>query len=185
MPWGTDNAMFRLGDDKVVRLPRIGWAVGQVEKDLEWLPILAPQLPVGIPELLAAGTPSVEYLWVWGIYRWLEGEPLTADRLHEARHAESDLARFLIALRRIDTTGGPPASSRGVPLATRDEAVRHSIAALGERVDACSATASWVAALGAPEWHEAPTWLHGDLTPGNLLLVDGRLSAIVDVERCS
>ena len=63
--------------------------------------------------------------------------------------------------------------------------MRHSIAALGERVDAGSATASWVSALGAPEWHEAPTWLHGGLTPGNLLLVDGRLSAIVDVERCS
>jgi aminoglycoside phosphotransferase (APT) family kinase protein len=39
---GTDNAIFRLGDDKAVRLPRIHWATGQVAKEREWLPKLAP-----------------------------------------------------------------------------------------------------------------------------------------------
>ena len=45
-PWGTDNALYRLGRDKIVRLPRIEWAAGGVDKDAEWLPRLAPLLPV-------------------------------------------------------------------------------------------------------------------------------------------
>jgi aminoglycoside phosphotransferase (APT) family kinase protein len=184
LPWGTDNALFRLGDDKLARLPRIGWAVGQVEKDQQWLPVLAPQLPFAIPELLALGAPSGEYPWSWGVYRWLEGEALPADRLGEAVDAERDLARFLAALRQIDSSagpaGGPPSSSRGGPLASRDEAVRRSIAELGARVDAGAVTSIWDAALRAPEWQEAPAWLHGDLMPGNLLFLDGRLSAIID-----
>lgn len=44
---GTDNALYRLGDDLAVRMSRIGWAVGQVEKEQRWLPKLAP-----LPRLL-------------------------------------------------------------------------------------------------------------------------------------
>ncbi|MCB0250922.1 MAG: phosphotransferase, partial [Anaerolineae bacterium] len=50
---GTDNALYRLGDDMAVRLPRIHWAVGDIEKDLQWLPRLAPHLPLAIPVPLA------------------------------------------------------------------------------------------------------------------------------------
>ncbi|HST16196.1 MAG TPA: phosphotransferase, partial [Gaiellaceae bacterium] len=71
LPWGTDNALFRLGDDKLVRLPRRESVVGQVERDVRILPLLAPRLPVAIPEVLATGAPSGEYPWAWGVYRWL------------------------------------------------------------------------------------------------------------------
>ena len=179
VPWGTDNAMFRLGDDKVLRLPRIDGATGQVEKDQQWLPALAPQLPFAIPELLAMGAPSGAYPWVWGAYRWLEGETFPAERVGEALQAETDLARFLLALRQIDTSGGP-ASGRGGPLAARDEHVRRAIVALGDRVDGDALTGIWEAVLQTPEWDEPPVWLHGDLMPGNLLFVEGRLSAIID-----
>jgi aminoglycoside phosphotransferase (APT) family kinase protein len=30
---GTDNAIYRLGDEMSVRLPRIHWAAGQAEKE--------------------------------------------------------------------------------------------------------------------------------------------------------
>ena len=43
-----------LGDDMVVRLPRIHWAVDGEERELEWLPRLAPLLSVDVPVLLAA-----------------------------------------------------------------------------------------------------------------------------------
>ena len=46
---GTDNAMFRLGDDMAVRLPRIHWAADAVEKEHRWLPALAPRLPLAVP----------------------------------------------------------------------------------------------------------------------------------------
>jgi len=45
-PWGTDNAIWRLGDEYVIRLPRIHWAAAQPELEAEWLPRLAPFLPV-------------------------------------------------------------------------------------------------------------------------------------------
>lgn len=178
-PSGTDNAIFRLGDDKAVRLPRIDGAVGQVEKDRLWLPALAPELPFEVPELLALGVPSDGYPWAFGVYRWLEGEPLAADRVGEALDVGTDVARFLQALRRIDTRGAP-ASGRGGPLAPRDDPVRRAIVALAGRVDTRAATRSWEAALRAPAWNGPPTWLHGDLMPGNLLFVERRLSAVID-----
>jgi len=180
LPWGTDNALFRLGDDKLVRLPRRESVVGQVERDVRSLPPLAPQLPVAIPEVLATGAPSANYPWTWGVYRWLEGETLPADRLDEAGAAAGDVARFLIALRGLDPAGAPPRRGRGVPLATRDEFVRHSIAELDGRIDTSGAIPIWEAALRAPDWDGPPTWIHGDLMPGNLIVRDGRLHAVID-----
>ena len=153
-----------------MRLPRIDWAVGQVEKDLRWLPVLAPQLPLAIPEPITAVRALGRVSVGMGRLPLARGETLPADRLGEARGAASDLARFLSALRQIDTAGGPaagpPNSSRGVPLATRDEAVRAAVAELGDTVDTEAVIAIWEEALKAPEWHGAPTWLHGDLLPG-------------------
>jgi aminoglycoside phosphotransferase (APT) family kinase protein len=42
---GTDHAMYRLGDDMVVRLPRLPRAARQVDKEQRWLPHLAPHPP--------------------------------------------------------------------------------------------------------------------------------------------
>ena len=75
---GTDNAIYRLGDDMAVRLPRIHWATGQVDKEHQWLPRLAPHLPLAIPVPLAKGTPGAGYPWHWSVYQWLEGENASA-----------------------------------------------------------------------------------------------------------
>jgi aminoglycoside phosphotransferase (APT) family kinase protein len=180
LPWGTDNALFRLGDDKLVRLPRLEVVDGQVERDARLLPLLAPQLPVAVPEVLATGAPSVDYPWTWGVYRWLPGEALPAERLGEAAGAAGDLARFLVALRALDPADAPPRRSRGVPLATRDEFVRSSVAELEGRLDTTDALPIWAAALRVPEWDGPPTWIHGDLMPGNLIVRNGRLHAVID-----
>jgi aminoglycoside phosphotransferase (APT) family kinase protein len=180
---GTDNAIYRLGDDKAVRLPRIGWATGQVEREHRWLPMLAPHLPLAIPAPLAMGVPAEGYPWRWSIYRWLEGENATHDRITDLRQAATDLARFITALQRIDPTGGPLAgveSSRGVPLATRDSPTRAAIAALHGVLDVHALTAQWEAALRAPVWSGPGVWLHGDLNEGNLLALHGRLTAVID-----
>ena len=73
-PWGTDNAIWRLGSDLVIRLPRIHWAAGQVELEARWLPRLAPNLPVAIPEPIAIGEPSADYPYRWAVHRWIPGE---------------------------------------------------------------------------------------------------------------
>lgn len=180
---GTDNAIFRLGDDMAVRLPRIGWAVSQVEKEHRWLPVLAPHLPLAIPEPLALRAPGEGYPWPWAVHRWLEGENALATPVSDMREAAVDLARFIAALQRIDTTGGPrsgDASSRGVPLAARDAAVREAIAALRDDIDVPAVTAAWETALAAPAWNRPGVWLHGDLTAVNLLVRDRRLAAVID-----
>ncbi len=179
---GTDNAIYRLGDDMAVRLPRIHWAAGQVDKEHRWLPRLAPHLPLAIPVPLAMGKPSEGYPWHWSICRWLEGENATIERISDPRQAATDLAQFISALQRIDTTGGPlpGPQERGVPLAMRDACTRDAIARLHSMLDTGAATAAWDAALQAPRWHGAPVWTHGDLQSGNLLSVKGRLSAVID-----
>jgi aminoglycoside phosphotransferase (APT) family kinase protein len=178
---GTDNALFRLGDDLLVRLPRIHWAVDDVAKELRWLPRLTP-LPLQIPAPVAAGGPGEGYPWPWSVYRWLDGEEGTPDRIGNLTEAAVTLAEFVRALHRVDPAGGPRPGpgGRGVPLATRDGATREAIAALGHRIDAEAVTAEWEAALAVGEWDAPPVWVHGDLTPRNLLVVEGRLAAVID-----
>lgn len=181
---GTDNALYRLGDHLAVRLPRIPVATGQLEKEQRWLPYLAPQLPLAIPDPLARGRPGEGYPWSWSVYRWLEGKTLTAAPVDDQRRLALDLAGFIAALHRIDPAGGPPPgqhnSFRGVPLATRDDATRSAIAQLRGTLDTAAATAAWEAALQTPAWPHAPVWIHGDLQAGNLLAIRGRLSAVID-----
>jgi aminoglycoside phosphotransferase (APT) family kinase protein len=181
---GTDNALYRLGDDLVVRLPRIHWAVEQVDKEHQWLPRLAPFLPLAVPVPLVKGNPGEGYPWHWSVYQWLEGENATVERNADQRQTATDLARFIAALQRIDATGGPPPgphnSYRGEPLAMRGARTHGAIAALQGALDVGAAAAVWNAAVEAPAWQGPPVWLHGDLQCGNLLAVEGRLSAVID-----
>jgi aminoglycoside phosphotransferase (APT) family kinase protein len=248
---GTDNALYRLGDDLAVRLPRIARAAGQVRKDARWLPRLAPDLPLAVPEPVGVGVAGEGFAWEWGVYRWLAGEEARLDRMSDPVAAARQLAGFVGALRRVDTSWGPePArSSRGVPLALRDEATREAIAATGaigvadgfeaagrrdaagERdaasgrdaaagvdaggrrdatggrdaaagvdaaggsggtpsalgiggsrceVDVATVTAAWEESLAAAVWPGEPVWIHGDLSPGNVLVRRGRVSAVID-----
>jgi len=181
---GTDNALYRLGDDMAVRLPRIHWATGQVGKEHQWLPRLAPFLPLSIPIPLAKGEPGEGYPWHWSVYRWLEGENATSEHIADPHQSALDLAQFITALQQIDAAGGPPPgphnSSRGEPLAMRDARTRDAIATLQGTLDAHAVTAVWDAAIEVPAWHGPPVWLHGDLQSGNLLAVQGRLSAVID-----
>jgi len=179
--YGTDHDIYRLGDDLAVRLPRVGWATNQAAKEAEWLPKLAPQLPLAVPVQLAMGHPAEGYPFEWSVYRWLPGE--SADgTIDDLDRAAVDLAAFVNALRQIDATGAHPrpARGRGAPLAELDEQVRRSIAELDDRIDADATILSWEESVDAPRWDGEEVWVHGDLLPGNLLVVDGRLSAVID-----
>ena len=180
---GTDNAIYRLGDDMAVRLPRIHWAVGQVDKEYRWLPRLTPLLPLAIPVPLAKGTPGEGYPWHWSVYRWLDGEVATIGSIDDLPLFATTLGRFLDVLQHIDPADGPPPGRhnffRGGPLTIYDAQTRDAIAALHGKIDAHAATAVWEAALEAT-WHDAPVWVHGDVAASNLLVREGQLSAIID-----
>jgi aminoglycoside phosphotransferase (APT) family kinase protein len=183
---GHDNRSFRLGDSLLVRLPSAGRYAPQAEKEQRWLRHLAPQSPLPIPAPLAIGEPGEGYPWRWQVLRWIEGDTAAtgvADRMQFAL----DLAGFLAALQRVDAAAGPAAGAhsfwRGGPLATYDGETRAAIAALAGRIDAVAATAMWEAALAAP-WAGPPVWFHGDVAPGNLIVRDGRLAAVIDFGCC-
>ncbi len=181
---GTDNALYRLGERMVVRLPRIHQATLALDKECRWLPKLAPVLPLAVPVPLAKGLPGHGYPWEWAVYRWLEGETAIVEPITDLEQAASDLVQFIAALQRVDPDDGPHPGKhngfRGEPLAARDGAVRASIASLSEDIDVGAATAAWEAALRAPLWQCAPVWIHGDLDRRNLLVRGGRLSGVID-----
>jgi aminoglycoside phosphotransferase (APT) family kinase protein len=180
---GTGNAIYRLGNEMAVRLPRVQWAVDQVNLEHEWLPRLAPSLPLAVPVPLAKGEPGEGYPWDWSVYRWLEGEDASIERIADPRQAAIDLAQFIAALQRIDPTGGIPAeghNSRGLPLTIRDASTRKAIADLRGMIDTEAVTTVWEVVLQAPQWDRAPVWFHGDMLPGNLIVERGRLSAVID-----
>jgi aminoglycoside phosphotransferase (APT) family kinase protein len=181
---GTDNAIYRLGEELAVRLPRIGWAAEQPAKEHEWLPRLAPLLPLRVPVPLAIGEPGEGYPWRWTVVPWLRGENATPERVADPLRVATTLGEFVAALHRIDVAGAPQPgmtnSGRGVPLADRDGAVRAAIGQLGDELDATAVTDAWESALAAPVWDRPPVWLHGDLQAGNLLAHDGVLSAVID-----
>ena len=184
---GTDHRLFRLGDELLVRMPRADWALGQSDAEARWLPVLAPHLPVSVPERVAVGEPAHGYPWSWSVCRWIPGR--TPDRRSAAdRHAIAEpLGRFCADLRAVDPTGGPlagVATSRGSLHGERDELTRTSIAAVADELDAAALTAAWESALAVPAYDGPPVWMHADLLAGNLLVedVDGAtaLVAVID-----
>ena len=181
---GTSNAMYRLGDNMVVRLPRTPGAVLQAGKEQTWLPKLTPHLPLATPVLLAKGNPTTAYPRHWSIYQWIQGETATSTSFTDPHQATKDIAQFIKSLRQIDTMGAPHPGDhnfhRGVPLITRDQETRDAIVTLSELFDARAMTAVWESALEAAKWQEAPLWVHGDLQPANLLTYNGRLCAVLD-----
>ena len=177
---GTDNAIFRLGDTHAVRLPRVAGSAGQVEKESEWLPRLAPALPLALPVPLHIGRPGAGFPWTWGVYEWIEGRSADPEELADPCDAAARLAHFLRTLQELDTTARPAPGNRGRPLAVRDEEVRRAVAALADDLDTAAVTAAWDAALAAPVYPGPGAWIHGDLLPGNLILAQGRLTAVID-----
>jgi aminoglycoside phosphotransferase (APT) family kinase protein len=183
IPGGWDHRTFRLGDDMLVRLPSAeGYAV-QVDKEQRWLPALAAHLPVPIPEPVGLGEPGPGYPFPWSVYRWLEGRTVLDGAAVDLNDLAVDLASFLVALHRVDPAGGPGpglhTGYRGGPLSWYDAETRESIDALAGLVDPVVATRIWQAALDAP-FEGSPVWFHGDVAPGNLLIRNGRLGAVID-----
>ncbi|MEI5101902.1 aminoglycoside phosphotransferase family protein [Streptomyces sp. PmtG] len=180
---GTVNAMYRLGEDMVVRLPLVAGGASDVALERQWLPRLGPLLPVAVPEVLGAGEPAEGYPWPWSVYRWQEGANPEAGALAEPELLAGDLAAFVARMRAV-TLPGAPVAHRGGPLSSQDAETRKAIEELRgipeEGVDCDAVAAVWQDALATPAWAGPPVWLHADLMPGNLLVAGGRLTAVID-----
>jgi aminoglycoside phosphotransferase (APT) family kinase protein len=176
---GTDHHLFRLGDELLVRMPKIAWAQDQALSDARWLPHLAPHLPLRLPAPEAVGEPGEGFPFRWSVTPWLGGASPAAGEL--GTDAARQLGEFVAALRAVSTAGGPvkEGTSRGVPLARLDDDVRAAITESGTRIDGRAVTKAWDRALAARPASDG-YWIHGDLLPGNLLADGGRMTAVID-----
>lgn len=173
---GTSHALYRLGDDLAVRLPRRDWAKDDPAKEAFVVPLVAPHLPVAVPEPVAFGEPAGDYPHQWSVVRWLPGEMAPIEAVGD--DTPFRLAELIRALHGIDATGLPWTTGRGrVSGADHDDPVRGCIAQVGG--DPRLVTI-WEDALNAPGWDRPGRWLHADLHVGNLLFRDGELSGVID-----
>ena len=183
VPGGWDNRTFRLGDDLLVRLPSADGYAAAVAKEQRWLPVLAPRLPFEVPEPVAHGAPTPEFPRPWSVYRWIAGVPAGDGDVDDLDGFARDLERVLTALAAVDPTGGPDAGAhsfwRGAHPRFYDAEARRSLVELEGAIDTDAARGVWDDALDA-EITASPVWFHGDIAPGNLLLRDGRLAAVID-----
>ena len=180
---GWDNAVFRLGEDLLVRLPRRAASAPLVEHEQRWLPMLAPHLPLPIPTPVRAGRPSeaVGYPWSWSVCPWFPGSIAGVRPPDDLEDAARTLGAFVGALQAVPASPDvPPNPFRGVPLAERDASMRARVEQLGDLVDGPRVLSRWNELSAVPSWTGAPRWLHGDLHPANVLVHDGRLSAVID-----
>lgn len=180
---GNDNRTFHLGDNMSVRLPSAECYVPQVEKEHKWLPILANKLSLPVSKPLAKGSPSKYYPWPWTINEWIDGESSSKENISDLSQFAKDLGQFLKEFQSIDANGGPIAGKhnffRGGDLAVYDKETRDSIDQTKEFFNKDLLTDIWQLAL-CSKWEREPVWVHGDIAPGNLLVKNGKLCAVID-----
>ena len=180
---GTDNTMFRLGEALCARFPKREEAVPQIEKEQSWLPQLTP-LPLKIPSPVGRGIASAAFPYAWSVYEWLPGKSLVESTIEDWSETASTLAHFILALQAKDASSAPLAGAqnnyRGVALEKRDELTKAAISGLADEYSEVALRRVWNAALRTPKHAGAPVWLHGDLQGGNILVENGRLSAVID-----
>ncbi|MBX3710110.1 MAG: aminoglycoside phosphotransferase family protein [Gammaproteobacteria bacterium] len=182
---GTDNALFRLESEYVIRLPRIEWTPGSIEKSInkehEWLPKIARCLKIPIAEPVFKGKPNPSYPWPWLINKWYSGHTPSFEKDNEYELLAKYLAHFLNELHRIPLPNGPP-SRRGVSLKTKmlDDETRKAISELAGEIDIQSVAVLWGQLSNTPAWNKNPVWVHGDFLPGNILVQNNRLAAVLD-----
>jgi aminoglycoside phosphotransferase (APT) family kinase protein len=185
---GTDNTMYRLGDDLLVRMPRTEDKARSLRKEQEWLPRLAPLLGQAIPEPVHAGTPTAAYPLPWSVLRWIPGDQPGPDTVGDWAAFGTDLATFVRELHRAGLMGaartGDLSWYRGGSLRACDEWITKCFddcrAEADAGLDVESLQRLWRAAVALPEPSGPHVWLHGDLRPANLLVKDGRLCAVID-----
>ncbi|MDH4277030.1 MAG: aminoglycoside phosphotransferase family protein [Acidimicrobiia bacterium] len=183
---GTVNVIYRLGDDKVVRLPRAPHLGSGPEREARWMPVFAAHLPLTVPRFLALGEPTEWYPSYWTVLEWIDGMTASASTLDDLDAAAVALGEFACALRTVPTAGAPAGGNyRGFGLGKADPDFRLWVAELPADIDRSAATRVWESCLAVGDRTDPPTWFHSDLRGDNLIVQDGRLCAVIDWEGCT
>jgi aminoglycoside phosphotransferase (APT) family kinase protein len=184
---GTVNALFRLGEEIVLRFPLQPSLDAKLRESLlreqDIARRIAAHVPHDVPEPLAVGEPGEGYPGPWTAYRWIPGATASARNIGDPDRFARDLAGFVRALHSMDTGGRAwNGRTRGGPLQTKDKSVRRALAESSHLLDTGRLTRIWDRCLETPPQDRPDVWIHADLMPGNLLVRDGRLAAVIDLE---
>lgn len=180
---GHDNVTVRLGDALAVRLPRDDFGARLIHHEHQGLTAVG-ELPLPVPRTVVLGVPGPGFPHPWRVVPWLHGRPAAEVAVDQEAMAV-DLGTFLHALHVPAAPDAPSNTWRGIPLAQRTAATAPRLARIraagvlapGE-VDAVQDLLEEAATL--PPWDGGPRWVHGDLHARNVLVADGRPSAVID-----
>jgi len=183
---GTVNALFRLGDDLVLRFPLRPSSGAEFRAELlgeqDHARRIAAHVPLAVPQPVALGAPGEGYAGWWTVYRWIPGETADPRVIGDLDAFARDLAGFVTALHATDTGGRAwDGRTRGGPLRAQDDDVQRALAESADLVDTARLARIWARCRDA-EPATAEVWIHADLMPGNLLVRGGRLVAVIDLE---
>lgn len=177
---GWDNAIVRVGDDLVARIPRRRQGAELVEHEQRWLPELAARLPIPIATPVRFGLPTEEYPWRWSICPWFDGDVAADVELAEPERAADRLAAFVADLHAVAPPDAPENPHRGQPVRLLRERVVANVPRLDDPQLAGRILGHAEVLARAPEWSGAPVWLHGDLHSANVIVRDGSIAAVLD-----
>ena len=193
LAFGWDNAIFRLGDDLVVRLPRRQLGANLVEHEHRWLPELARTLPIPIPAPVRMGVPGCGFPWRWSVCPFFDGDVAADVGLTAPTRDAQRLGEFVAALHRPAPPDAPVNEfRRGQPITEFIPRIESNIAQLGPALenvrpgtdpgrtfsDAAKARLAELAEVA--EWDGPALWVHGDLHSANVVVKDGSISAVID-----
>lgn len=183
-PAGTVNAIFRVGDSLAARLPLQAadadavrdWLIEEARAASEFSSVS----PIPSPSPVALGEPGEGYPLPWAVQTWLPGRDAVAEDPADSPAFAQDLANLLVHLRAADTQGRQFAGDgRGGQLLDHDEWMHLCFANSEGLVDVEPLRALWADLRVLPEV-DHDVMCHGDLTPQNLLVENGRLVGVLD-----
>lgn len=180
---GTDNSVYRLGDEMAVRFPVSVSAAEQITKEHSWLPKLS-SFAVAIPVIIGAGQPATEFPFPWSVVNWIDGKDAVSENVSDWLKMAEDLGQFVSVLRGQNTLGAPTAGKhngyRGTALVNLDQVARYAMNDLEDIFDKACLLKIWEQALGIEPWAGAPVWIHGDIHAANIIVRNGSLAGIID-----
>lgn len=183
---GTVNAVFRLGEDLLVRLPRAPAFVRGPEREARWMPVFARSLPIHVPQYERLGSPTAEYPSHWSVLEWVEGAAADEFTVTSLDQAANQLGEFVVALREVPTTGAPTNGNyRAFGLANVAAGLHDWVAKLPDDIDRSRVTSVWDRCLSVGELEARPSWAHTDLRGDNLIARGGEVVAVIDWEGCT
>ncbi len=183
---GTVNALFRIGDQYVARLPIEPGDAASTRRGLESEAEAAHELlgrtRFRTPEPVALGEPGAGYPLPWSVQTWLPGTVANDHDLGDSVAFAHDIAEFIHAVRAIDTRGRSfSGKGRGGDLHAHDAWMEMCFQESEGLLDVPLLRQMWDQ-LRVLSRSAAPDVMnHGDLVPGNVLVSNGRLAGIIDV----